>query len=204
MKIDYRSNEDIHAWADDFRAMFSSASAPPIDVIYIAEIELGLEIIPTPHLFSKIGMDAALAPDLKTVYVDEESYLKWEAGQHWIEKRLRFSFAHELGHRVLHGDLITASKFQTLEDFKRWAGSAENYRRVEYQADEFAGRLLVPIDILKTEYDRYQAEAEKYDLNWRGIEGIREHMAKKIAPRFGVNHQVIEVRFDHESIWPVN
>ncbi len=204
MKIDYRSNEDIHAWADDFRAMFSTASVPPIDVIYIAEIELGLEIIPTPHLFSEIGMDAALAPDLETVYVDEESYLKWEAGQHWIEKRLRFSFAHELGHRVLHGDLIKESKFQTLEDFKRWAGSAENYRRAEYQADEFAGRLLVPVDILKTEYDRYQAEAEKYDPNWRGIEGIREHMAKKIAPRFGVNHQVIEVRFDHEGLWPIN
>lgn len=204
MKIDYLPDETIHAWADDFRGMFASDPVPPIDVIYIAEIELGLEIIPTPHLFSGIGMDAALAPDLQTVYVDEESYLKWEAGQNWIEKRLRFSFAHELGHRVLHADLIQESTFQTLEDFKSWAGSPENYRRAEYQADEFAGRLLVPIDILKEEYDRYQADAEKFDSNWRDIEGIREHMAKKIAPRFGVNHQVIEVRFDHEGIWPVS
>lgn len=204
MKIEYRSNEDIHAWADDFRSMFTTDPVPPIDVIYIAEIELGLEIIPTPHLFSKIGMDAALAPNLDTVYVDEESYLKWESGQNWIEKRLRFSFAHELGHKVLHGDLIKESAFQTLGDFKRWAGSPENYQRAEYQADEFAGRLLVPIDLLKTEYDRYQAEAETFDPNWRDIEGIREHIAKKIAPRFGVNHQVIEVRFDHESIWPIS
>lgn len=80
---------------------------------------------------------------------------------------------------VLHEDLIKESKFQTLEDFKRWTGSPENYQRAEYQANEFAGRLLVPIDLLKEEYDRYQAEAEKFDSNWRGIEGIREHMAKK-------------------------
>ena len=29
-----------------------------------------------------------------------------------------------------------------------------------------------------------------------------EFIAKKIGPRFGVNHQVIETRFDHEGIWP--
>jgi hypothetical protein len=202
MKINYRSNEDIRAWADDFRAQIAGNPIPPVDVIYIAEIELGLEIIPTPRLFSEIGMDAALAPDLQTIYVDEASYIKWESGQKWIEQRLRFSFAHELGHMVLHGDLIKESNFQSIAEFKRWAGSPENYESAEYQADEFAGRLPVPIDILKEEYDFYRKKAEEFDKNWRGIEGIRETMAKKIAPRFGVNHQVIEVRFDHEGIWP--
>lgn len=204
MKIEYLSDQTLWGIADDFRFEFKDHSIPPIDIIYIAEVELGLEIIPTPRLFSEIGMDAALAPNLQTVYVDEASYLKWEAGQLWIEKRLRFSFAHELGHLALHGNLIEKNHFKTLDDFKRWAGSPESYRRAEYQADEFAGRLLVPIDLLIEEYDRYQAEAEKFDPNWREIEGIREHMATKIAPRFGVNHQVIEVRFDHEGIWPAN
>jgi Zn-dependent peptidase ImmA (M78 family) len=203
MKIERKTDEELRAWADDFRASFAPDAVPPIDVIYIAEIDMGLEIIPTPQLFSKIGMDAALASDLNTVYVDEQSYMKWEAGQHWIEKRMRFSFAHELGHRVLHGDLIKGDGFQTLEDFKRWAGSPENYRTAEYQANEFAGRLLVPIDLLNQEFDRYRAEVEKLP-DWREIEGMREYIAKKIAPRFGVNHQVIEVRFDREGIWPVN
>ena len=134
---------------------------------------------------------------------DEESYMKWEAGQHWIEKRMRFSFAHELGHLVLHGDLIKGDGFQSMEDFKRWAGSSENYRTAEYQANEFAGRLLVPLGLLQEEFDRYRAEAEKLP-DWREIEGMREYIAKKIAPRFGVNHQVIEVRFDREGIWPVD
>jgi len=203
MKIEYKPDEELWAWADEFRAQFAPDAIPPIDVIYIAEIDMGLEIIPTPQLFSKIGMDAALASDLNTIYVDEESYMKWEAGQHWIEKRMRFSFAHELGHLVLHGDLIKGDGFQSMEDFKRWAGSPENYRTAEYQANEFAGRLLVPLGLLQEEFDRYRAEAEKLP-DWREIEGMREYIAKKIAPRFGVNHQVIEVRFDREGIWPVD
>ena len=34
-------------------------------------------------------------------------------------------------------------------------------------------------------------------------EHFRAFVAKKIAPRFGVNPQVIETRFDHERIWPL-
>ena len=120
----------------------------------------------------------------------------------WIEKRLRFSFAHELGHKILHGDLIKQNQFKSLEDLKQWIRSAEN-QRSEYQANEFAGRLLVPIDLLKKEYDLYISTAQTTDPNWLEIEGMRNHIAKKIAPRFGVNPQVIEVRLDREGIWPV-
>lgn len=203
MNVEYKPIEELWGWADDFRAQFAQDTVPPIDVVYIAEVDLGMVPLLTPQLFSKIGMDAALAPDLKSIYIDEEAYLKWEAGQHWIEKRMRFSIAHELGHLVLHGDLIKGDGFQSLEDFKRWAGSPENYRIAEYQANEFAGRLLVPLGLLQEEFDRYRAEAEKLP-DWREISGMREYIAKKIAPRFGVNPQVIEVRFDHEGLWPVS
>ncbi len=94
MKINYKSPEQIWKLADTFRAQYAQDTIPPIDVVYIAEIDLALELVPTPQLFAKSGMDAALASDLHTVYVDEESYIKWEAGQNWIEKRLRFSVAH--------------------------------------------------------------------------------------------------------------
>jgi hypothetical protein len=203
MNVEYKPIEELWGWADDFRAQFAQDTVPLIDVVYIAEVDLGMVPLLTPQLFSKIGMDAALAPDLKSIYIDEEAYLKWEAGQHWIEKRMRFSIAHELGHLVLHGDLIKGDRFQSLEDFKRWAGSPENYRTAEYQANEFAGRLLVPLGLLQEEFDRYRAEAEKLP-DWWEISGMREYIAKKIAPRFGVNPQVIEVRFDHEGLWPVN
>jgi Zn-dependent peptidase ImmA (M78 family) len=93
--------------------------------------------------------------------------------------------------------------FRSIEEFRAWAGDPANYESAEYQANEFAGRLLVPRDILLKCYDDYRQKAEGADPTWREIEGMREHLAKKIAPRFGVNHQVIETRFDRERIWPV-
>ena len=74
---------------------------------------------------------------------------------------------------------------------------------MEPDANEFAGRFLVPHEILVSEYDQACKNLASAEVGWREIEGAREFIAKKIAPRFGVNHQVIETRFDHEGIWPV-
>lgn len=204
MNIEYIHDEEIWAKADAFRDAFVEDKVPPIDVIYVAEIKLQLDIIPTPGLFANIKMDAALSNDLTAIYVDEESYMGWESGLRWVERRLRFSVAHEIAHFVLHGEHIKQNLYSSLDDFRKWASAQANYRRAEIQADEFAGRLLVPLDILREEYDRHAAKAVSYDPNWQNIEGMREHIAKKIAPRFGVNYQVVEVRFAREGLWPIS
>lgn len=204
VSVPFRENESIQRAADDFRSSESlqGLTTLPIDVVYIAEIVLRLNVIPVAGLFASLRMDAALLPDLTGLYLDEESYLSWEAGDRWMERRLRFSFAHELGHYVLHKNVMREYSFRTLAEFRRWAGDRCNYESAEYQADEFAGRFLVPREVLLQTYDEYRERAEAVDSNWREIEGMREYLAKKIAPRFGVNRQVIETRFDRERIWP--
>ena len=161
-----------------------------------------LDIIEIPKLFADLRMDAALLHDLSGILVDQESIRQWDRGDRWVEERLRFSFAHEIGHLKLHHALISAAQFRDIEDFKAWACDPQHYRKAEFQADEFAGRFLVPHDLLVEEYDNYVKAYEYADEAWRDIEGMREHIAKKIAPRFGVNHQVIETRFDRKRIWP--
>lgn len=74
---------------------------------------------------------------------------------------------------------------------------------VESQADEFAGQFLMSPDILREEYDHYLRNISAADPDWHEVEGMRAHVAQKIAQRFGVNHQVVETRFDREGIWPV-
>ena len=203
-KIGFRNNEAIRRVADRLRdgALLQGHNLPPIDVIYIAEVVLKLDVIPLPNLFAEEHIDAALMLDLSGFYIDEDAYMAWERGLRWVEKRLRFSFAHELGHYHLHQKEIAANRFQTLAEYKRWAGDRAVYMSAEYQADEFAGRFLVPIDVLNREYDEQCQKAKAGNPDWRQIEGMREYIAKKIAPRFGVNHQVIEVRLDREGIWP--
>jgi hypothetical protein len=56
---------------------------------------------------------------------------------------------------------------------------------------------------LTSEYDQACKNLASAEPGWREIEGTRDFIAKKIAPRFGVNYQVIVTRFDHEGIWPV-
>lgn len=198
--VRYKDKFAIWRAADDFResAELRGHNIPPIDVIYIAEVILKLDIIPLENLFTEQRIDAALMPDLSGFYIDEEAYMAWERGTRWVEQRLRFSFAHELGHFVLHAKEIEARCFETMAAFREWAVTPSEYGSAEYQANEFAGRFLVPRPILEREYDQLTSDVP----NWREIEGTREFFAKRIAPRFGVNYQVIETRFDREGIWP--
>jgi hypothetical protein len=200
----FMSNDVIWKRADEFRASagLTGHSSPPIDAMYIADVILGIDIVPIPALFSEIRRDAALNYDLSGIHVDDEAWNSWEAGEGWAERRLRFTLAHEIGHWVLHREVIAELGFRSMQDFRRWAGSPEKQDAPEYQANEFAGRFLVPRDILLQEYDTYRTRMQDADPQWQKIEGMRERLAQRIAPRFGVNFQVIETRFDREGIWP--
>lgn len=199
----YQDPEVLRRRVEDFRVSIDpSLTTPPIDIFYIAEIELGLHVVSFPDLSRIYKKDAALFVDFSGIYIDQEAYLGWENADHWVEKRLRFSVAHELGHFILHDDLIEDSEYGSMDDFKIWIMSSENQKNADWQANEFAGRLLVPLQILEQHYDYYRATLAKTHPNWRQESAIRTLMTKKIAPRFGVTHQVISIRLDREGIWP--
>ncbi|MDD5676806.1 MAG: ImmA/IrrE family metallo-endopeptidase [Kiritimatiellae bacterium] len=202
--VEFLENEAIWEAADKFResAQLSGHNRPPIDVVYIVDVVLKFDVIDIPEMFTDLRMDAAIVPSEQAIYMDREALERWDRKDHWIERRLRFTVAHELGHLILHENYMAEAVFSDIAIFKRWMLKHQQDRRVEDQADEFAGRFLVPLEILRASYDQYVQEVAKADQNWRDIEGMREHIAKKLAPRFGVNHQVIETRFDHEGIWP--
>ena len=80
---------------------------------------------------------------------------------------------------------------------------------------ELAGNDMPPIDVLyivdvALRFDVIDIpnlfadiRMDAADPSWHEIEGMRTHVAKHMAPRFGVNYQVIETRFAHERIWPL-
>ncbi|MBI3986561.1 MAG: ImmA/IrrE family metallo-endopeptidase [Lentisphaerae bacterium] len=205
MNVSFLDNETIWRTADDFRLSKDLAGhdLPPIDVFYIADVILRFDVIDIPDLQADLRMDAAIVPGQKTVYVDRDAIQGWERQDRWIEKRLRFSVAHELGHFLLHREYQEDIRFAHFDEFKRWILEHRRNNRLEDQADEFAGRFLVPPDILREEYDRFQKKMAAADPSWYDVEGMRSHVAKKIASRFGVNHQVIETRFAREGLWPL-
>jgi Zn-dependent peptidase ImmA (M78 family) len=175
----------------------------PVDVFTVAELDLRLDIIPFDDLFAKYGMDAMLRQDFTGIYVDAEAYQFLEKGPVWKQKRLRFTFAHELGHFVLHREEAASHSFSDFPAFFRWLHEESPARyRIEQDANEFAGRLLVPRERIQDDFDRFALRAEEISPQWHTLPDLRRALADTLSDKYGVNAQVIEIRLDRENIWP--
>jgi len=126
-----------------------------------------------------------------------------EKAPEWKLSRLRFTVAHELAHYFLHRDLPQPTNFASLPDFARWTSNCGGRKfSAEQEANEFAGRLLVSDTRLRACFDEFAPDAEKLIPNFNQSSALGDKFADRIAPRFGVNAQVITVRLDRDAIWP--
>jgi Zn-dependent peptidase ImmA (M78 family) len=175
----------------------------PVDVFSLVELDLRLDVIPFDDLSAKYQVDAAFTPDFTGIYVDAESYILWERGPAWKQKRLRFTVAHELGHWAMHREYAARLKFASFDDFARHFKADDSSRYwLEKEANEFAGRLLVPIERLREQFDRFAAQIVSIIPDWLRSEDLRSKFADTVAPKFGVSQQTLLARLDRESLWP--
>ena len=79
--------------ADETRNKYWPESILPVNTEEIVEFRLRLDIEPIKYLLSSIDIDAYLKRDLSGIVVDYDSYMNDK-----FVNRIRFSFAHELGH----------------------------------------------------------------------------------------------------------
>ncbi len=174
----------------------------PIDVLTFLEIDLGIDVIPMDDFLSKYGADAAITADLKGIYIDAEQYILINQAPEWRLKRLRFTVAHELGHFFLHPDVVQARCFTSLSEYKRWSNDYGGRKyELERDANEFAGRLLIPLPRIQEMFDTFTQSAIEVDSDFINNSQLRYKFCEKVAPRFGVNTQVIEARLSREDIW---
>ena len=196
-----------HVWRkiEELRARYEvlREDRTPLDVFTFFEVDLRLDPIPFDNLTAKYRVEAAITADFFGIYLDAEQYALMERGPEWKLNRLRFTVAHELAHFFLHRDVPQAAHFASLPDFARWT---ENYGgrkyTIEQEANEFAGRLLVPVARLQALFDEFAPAAEKLVPNFTQSGTLRDQFAERVAPRFGVNAQVIAIRLDRDDLWP--
>lgn len=191
--------------AEAFRRQYltRAGGALPVDVFSLVELQLRLDVIPFDDLQAKYRIDAALTQDFTGMYVDAESYVFWERGPVWKQNRLRFTVAHEIGHWVLHRDYAAKIKFGSFDHFARhFKGDDPARYWLEQEANEFAGRLLVPVERLRELFDQFARQIVAIMPNWLQSEDLRIKFAEQVAPRFGVHIQSILTRLDREGLWP--
>lgn len=95
------------------------------------------------------------------------------------DDRITFTIAHELGHHELHQEYIASNDYTPMP---RSNGFDENKTKEEFEADQFAANLLVPLKMLK---------------RYKDIASISE-----LAKLFFVSEEVIRRRLDLLSRHP--
>lgn len=167
----------------------------PIDVDLIAE-KHGLDLVPTPDLKFLSSTDAFYAPTLKQIAYDPNIY---------PPQRIRFSIAHELGHHILHYDVIKKIRFKDYTEWKDFIQSIPDWfwGKIERHANDFAGKLLVPRHLLLIELEKYSDKLEMArEAIGEDVDSVIEFLSGPLARKFDVSAGVIKVRFSVENINP--
>jgi Zn-dependent peptidase ImmA (M78 family) len=107
----------------------------------------------------------------------------------------------------LHKDVYSGLPLLSIEDWKDFILNVPEaeYGNFEWQANEFAGRFLVPYDKLKFKVD----ESLEMIINSGLIEYLHQDpdaVLSRVSPflrkTFGVSEQVINIRVKREDLWP--
>jgi Zn-dependent peptidase ImmA (M78 family) len=192
--------EFIREKAEEFRKQFvHPPSRIPVPIIEIVEADLKVDVIPIDGLLEKIDIDGFLTKDLKSICIDNNIY--YDERQ---ENRLRFTFAHEVGHLILHKNEIQQCNFRTPEDWLHFREDflEEDLNWFEQHAYEFAGRLLVPREKLVEELNLLENKIKSYRRKYFDQDEVLiESVSRIICPKFRVSHGVIQRRIRTEKLW---
>jgi Zn-dependent peptidase ImmA (M78 family) len=172
----------------------------PVDVEKILW-RFKLDLVPLPSLKEDDDVDALLLGDLTAIVIDQKYYM-----DNRKQTRVRFSIAHELGHFILHKGIYQEIAYASEEEWIEFVQTLpeDQYSFIEFHANEFAGRLLVPVERLKQELKSAIAQADKAGITaWDQFPYAgKEYVATRLSRVFGVSSEVIEKRFDREKLWP--
>jgi hypothetical protein len=188
--------------ADETRDKYWPDPKLPVNSEEIVEFKLKLDIDPIKDLFSTCDIDAYLKRDLTGIVVDYDRYMMDK-----FTNRMRFSFAHELGHYFLHKELYKNLGVDSPLDWKEFILNVpENeYRNFEWQANEFAGRLIVPYPELAAEMKKAKKILENNKLIpflKKDPDAVLSRISPTLCKPFGVSTEVIETRVKREGLWP--
>ncbi len=191
------SYDDVRERAAAFLARYHHPGDIPVPIEDIIDLHWGIDIVPLPGMLGASDTDAYLTSDMTTIYVDEYVYQT-------IQNRYRFTLAHEVAHAVLHQKVFRELSFDDLESWRRAyeAISEEDHGWLEFQANAFAGLVLVPPAHLAEQFNDAVRTAAQHNVSLAGASDVARRMiAGDLARRFFVSTAVIERRIEKDGLW---
>lgn len=189
--------DDLRASADEFLSEYHPQGTVPVAIEEIVEFDLCMEVIPLEGLRSHVGVDAFLSNDVDTIYVDEHVV------NHALG-RFRFSLAHEVGHYWLHDALYQENTIQSVAEWQavQDAIGEESYKWFEWQANCFAGLILVPAGLLNQSFRMVADRLTREGIASRQLDHhpTRAAVVRELARQFVVSEQTMEIRLERDGL----
>jgi hypothetical protein len=212
VSVPYRSNDALAASAYQWLQQHHESLEPPIPVEEILEFVYGITPFPIPGMEDTYGVVGSIGAGLDTLYVDEWVMMKQPG-------RYNFTIAHEIGHLVLHRDVLAEweAAWQAVpsQDIDAWVRfqqemDAAVLRQMEYQANEWARHALVPhqplcsaVDVAMLDYEgkREAALQQGRDVPEDTFDVVMYYLTEQLAPIFKVSPQIIRYRIENERLF---
>ena len=199
--VPFLTREAIRGAAYDFLSQYHPSDDVPIPIGEIVECKLGLKVALIDRLYVDFGYSAFLSTDLSTITADERQYIEFT-------QKCRFSFAHEMGHYLLHRAYYRDLPFHNISEYRDWLMRVDlrALKRFEWQADEFAGFLLVPGPHLLRVCKAVVGANEGFlrEVREKGLANKQAEiwglLARDVAEEFDVSPPVAEIRIEKEDI----
>lgn len=180
---------------------YHPSGAIPVPVDDIAELRLGLTIIPVNGLSRKTSVPGLISRDLTTIRVDKSVF----------ERNLllyRTTVAHEMAHSVLHQEFYSQFSYSDEEGWLRLVQSIDekDLHYLEWQACAFASLVCVPKSNLRTAVSaaiQHATQAsKKFDLSAVSPKALKDHISQFLTRTFEVQASVIAWRIEMDGLLP--
>ena len=107
----------------------------------------------------------------------------------------------------MHKVIYTQIGIKSPEEWMKFILTIPNseYGHFEYQANEFAGRVLVPVRQLISEIEaciKILKENKLLDYMIEDPAAVLSRISSTLCKPFGVSYKVIEIRVQREDLWP--
>lgn|SRR5574341_1770787 len=203
MSIIFLPYKKIAEEAQKFLAKYHPEDNVPIPIEDIIEFDLKFDIIPTENLQKNYDTDGFITSDFTSIYVDEYVYK-------YRPNRYRFTLAHEVGHFVLHKNILKGHEIASVSSYKKFISEFDpkDYSDMDFQVNAFAGLLLVPPHHLKIHFDDNLHKTNTLIKQAKSKNIKREdylcyakaNLSRILAPCFEVSEEVITRRIEYDHL----
>ena len=197
----FLSYEDINSRAESFLATHHPKLKLPVPIEEIVEFNLRMDIFPFPNLRRTFDIEGFISGDLSLIYVDDFIYSNRPT-------RYRFTLAHEIGHFMLHKELIQNIHPKSISDWKDFIDKIDGETRnwLEWQAYTFGGLVLVPRSTLlrhfQSELDSLKDKIALVKSKNLPVDSYKEYVidaiANKLVKTYDVSRDVLVKRISKE------